>query len=434
MREGLRSPSAWGVGGGYPLAVTTDRTPLPDRRLRIATILSIGAELTVGDTRDTNAGELARGLTAEGVAIERLVAVPDVLAVIADAFATALTRSELVVSTGGLGPTPDDLTREAIARVCGEDPVVDPRQERWLRALWRRRGLPFPEINRKQAWLIPSAEPLPNPNGTAPGWFVTRPDGRVVVAMPGPPREMRPMWADEALPRLRARGLGAPFQARTFRTFGIGESQLAELLGESLLRAANPVVATYARADAVDVRVSATDGPGPDGVVRSAAEHLAAAAAVVEPLIGEHVWAMGDATWASAIGERLADLGWRLALVERGTGGQVAALFGDVPWLILAESWAASRPGHGDDAGALQAAAAVRERAGTEVGLAVGAEERGADTIVTIAVVAPGIEHVERRTAFLGGSLGRVRAALATAAVILVRLRGSTSSQEATAR
>ena len=179
------------------------------RRLLTAELLSIGTELTVGETRDTNAGELARALTEAGVRVARMTALPDDLAVVTDAFATALARSDLVISTGGLGPTPDDLTREAIAAACGETVAIDPTLEAWLRELWRRRDMAFPELNLKQAWRIPSSAALANPNGTAPGWFVTRPDGRVIVALPGPPREMRPMWTDEVLPRLRERGLGS---------------------------------------------------------------------------------------------------------------------------------------------------------------------------------------------------------------------------------
>ena len=144
--------------------------PTPERRhLRTAEILSIGSELTVGETRDTNAGELARGLTLEGVTVGRIVALPDRLDVVTDAFATAFRRADLVVSTGGLGPTPDDLTRESIAAALGETPEVDPDLEAWLRGRWERRGMPFPEINLKQAWRIPSSEPLPNPNGERPG-------------------------------------------------------------------------------------------------------------------------------------------------------------------------------------------------------------------------------------------------------------------------
>src|SRR6186997_962433 len=161
--------------------------PTPVRRLLTAELLSIGTELTVGETRDTNAGEVAASLTTAGVTVERISALPDRLDVVAGALAGALERVDLVVSTGGLGPTPDDLTREAIARVWAEEPVVDPELEAWLRGLWARRDLPFPESNRKQAWRIPSATALPNPNGTAPGWLAVRPDGRIAVALPGPP-------------------------------------------------------------------------------------------------------------------------------------------------------------------------------------------------------------------------------------------------------
>ena len=288
------------------------------RRLLTAELLSIGSELTVGETRDTNAGELARSLTELGVRVERLTALPDRLDVVTEAFRAARARVDLVVSTGGLGPTPDDLTREAIAAAIGESPTVDPALEAWLRDLWQRRGMPFPEANLKQAWLIPSAVALANPNGTAPGWLVGDGDGPVVVALPGPPREMRPMWGGEVLPRLRAIGLGADVASRTYRLAGIGESQVAELLGEPLLRSANPVVATYARLEAVDVRVSAV---GADG--RSAESLVEEAAAAVLDGLRDYVWAMGTTTWSEAIGARLDDLGWTLAAVEIGTGGSV---------------------------------------------------------------------------------------------------------------
>src|ERR1044072_2976139 len=180
------------------------------RQILTAELLSIGSELTVGETRDTNAGELARALTGRGVRVTRIAARPDDLVQVTDAFAGGLARSDLVVSTGGLGPTPDDLTREAIAAATGETPRTDPELEGWLRGLWARREVPSPELTLKQAWLIPSASALPNPNGTAPGWFVDRPDGRVIVALPGPPREMRPLWDGWILPRLQSRGLGRP--------------------------------------------------------------------------------------------------------------------------------------------------------------------------------------------------------------------------------
>ena len=384
------------------------------RRLLTAELLSVGTEITVGDTRDTNAGELARSLTARGVGIRRLSAVPDDLLTVTATFAAALDRADLVVSTGGLGPTPDDLTREAIASVCGERPAVDHDLEAWLRQLWARRGIAFPELNLKQAWLIPSAISLANPNGTAPGWFVTRPDGRVIVALPGPPREMRPMWAGEVLPRLEELGLGGPVAARTYRLAGIGESQVAELLGETMLRATNPLVATYARAEAVDVRISAV----PDGD-RSAGDLVEAAAEAVLGHLGSYVWATGETSWSDAIGERLGELGWSLAAVEIGTGGALATLFGDLPSLRFDESIAPEAPAataHGpavrhdadvpdvpDDADEqvhdlVRYAHRARELGGSEVGLAVRARPRTGDMAVSIAVAPDRRDAVRRPT------------------------------------
>ena len=386
------------------------------RRSSTAEILSIGTELTVGDTRDTNGGELARSLTSVGVRVLRMTAIPDDLPVVTEAFRAALTRSDLVVSTGGLGPTPDDLTREAIAAVAGETPAVDPGLERWLRRLWSRRGMPFPAINLKQAWLIPSATALANPNGTAPGWFVRRPDGRTIVALPGPPREMRPMWHEHALPLLQSGGLGVDVASITYRLAGIGESQVADLLGEPLLRGTNPVVATYARAEAVDVRISATGTE-----TASATALVEPAAATVRERIGGWIWATGETTWSGAIGDRLQVLGWDLGLVEIGTGGQVGALFGDVPWLRVATSIAAPGPAPTDD-DVVGRARRVRDDAGSDVGLAVHVWESEDDAIAIVGVATPSGDHVERRTVFLSGSNGRTRAALAAASILLVAI------------
>ena len=409
-------------------------SPAERSRLLTADLLSIGTELTVGETRDTNAGELARSLAGRGVRVIRMTALPDDLDAVTDAFRAGLARADLVVSTGGLGPTPDDLTREAIAAACGETPTVDPDLEAWLRGLWARREMPFPELNLKQAWLIPSAVALPNPNGTAPGWFVTRADDRVLVALPGPPREMRAMWAAEALPRLEALGLGAPVASRTYRLAGIGESQVAELLGEPLLRVTNPVVATYARVEAVDVRISAVaDGE------QSADELVASATAVVLERLGRYVWATGATTWSEALGTRLAELGWTLAVVEIGTGGSVNALFGDAPWVRFDETISPDAPAasaHGDEpaeddvaADLVSFARRARELGGAEIGLAVRARPRSGDLAVSISISTPTSERRVRRMVFLTGPIGRSRVALAAAAVLLETL-GSAEAAE----
>ena len=376
----------------------------------------MGTELTVGDTRDTNAGDVAGWLSERGVAVARLVALPDDLEAVRSAFEAAVERADLVVSTGGLGPTPDDLTREAIAALCRETPAVDPQLEAWLRDLWSRRNLPFIDANLKQAWIIPSAEALPNPNGTAPGWWVER-DGVLIVALPGPPREMRPMWQDSVLPRLIERGLGQELEVRTLRTSGIGESLVVDRLGDDLMSLRNPSITTYARQEAVDVRISALpDIASANGDGRTAIEVADETETLVLERLGEHVWGRGRTTWAEALDALLGRRTWRLATVEAGTRGSLANLLGDSEAL-----YRATVLGHNEDlAGrkADEAAERARVEAGVEVGLAVSLGARGEDTAVTVALATPGGSHRERRMVFLGGPQGRQRAAVTAAAIL----------------
>ena len=374
-------------------------------------ILAVGTELTTGSTRDTNSGELAGELTALGVRVLQTVALPDDLAAVTEAFTDALQRAELVVSTGGLGPTPDDLTREAIAAACALEPYVDSDLEAWLRALFERRGIAMPDANLKQAWLIDGGSALANQRGSAPGWFVERPDGRVLVALPGPPREMWPMWRGEAIQRLTERRLGVGRASRTLRLTGVGESALVDQIGEEILRAPSPQVATYARADAVDVVVSA------ESADRSEAERMVEEMiSLLQTRIGQYVFAEGDQTWADSLGSRLQAR--TLATVEIGTAGQLQALLGDADYLVFGElvrapgdvTLAATDLGH--------YAQRVREVAGADIGLALFAREARGDTHVRVAIatVAGVTEH--QRVVFLGGDDGRRRAALAACAVL----------------
>jgi nicotinamide-nucleotide amidase len=347
--------------------------------------------------------------------------------VVTAAFGESLERADLVVSTGGLGPTPDDLTREAISGLVGEIPAVDPALESWLRELFERRKLPFPDANRKQAWLIPSATAIPNANGTAPGWFVGRPGGQIVVALPGPPREMRPMWDGWVLPRLAERGLGRELASVTLRLTGIGESAIADRLGPLLLAGSRPMVATYARADAVDIRIWAHDEPGADPAGPDAAAALVAGTeARIAALLEGHVWARGEVTWPSALAEALDRRGWRVAAVEIGLRGSLLALLGEglAERLAFGESLLHRPEPHDDQRATLEhLAERVRELGACQVGVAVEARERGGDTAVTVAVVTPEATHRETRVVFLGGSLGRNRAAIAAAAILLSRIR-----------
>jgi nicotinamide-nucleotide amidase len=393
----------------------------PARPILTAVLLAVGSELTTGETRDTNSGELARSLSEAGVDVAWISALPDRLGTVVAELRAALAGADLVVTTGGLGPTPDDLTREAIAAACGEEPAVDPELARWLRHLFERRGIVFPETNLKQAWLLPSATAIPNDRGTAPGWWVDRPDGRVIVAVPGPPSEMRPMWQGWVLPRLRERGLGRDRVTRTYRLTGIGESAVAALLGEGLLRAENPVVATYARADAVDVRVSAVAGPG------SATQLTDEAAAAVLAVVGQYVWGYDDDTWPAVLGRGLEERGWDVALVEVGTGASAARLLGEATWLKATRSIATGDSG--SDVALPALAEEARRASGAAVGLAVRAVETDEDTRVELAAVGSWGSSESSLTAFLGGSEGRRRAGIAAAAFLNGILRDQPGSQ-----
>lgn len=386
------------------------------RRLRTAEIVAVGSELTTGAIRDTNAGDLARELTALGVDVRRMSDLPDDLPAVTEAFRTAMERADLVVASGGLGPTPDDLTREAIAAACRLEPRVDADLEAWLRRLFERRRLPMPEANLKQAWLVPGAAALPNERGTAPGWWVDRPDGGVIVALPGPPGELWPMWRDSVLPRLAENGIGTDRAERTLRLTGVGESMLVGLIGDDVLRRDNPRVATYARPDAVDVRVTAVSA---DGV--AATELVDRTVEELRPRVGRYVFAENGEGWPHALSRALGRR--RLATLEIGTAGELLALLGNAECLQFGQLLRSGAAAEHAAQNLTLYAERVREMSGADVGLAVHAAERDGDMRVLVAVATPDGTVSQERTAFLTGEQGRRRAALAACAVLRETLR-----------
>ncbi len=218
-------------------------------------LLSIGAELLLGETVDTNAAFLGGEMASIGLPLRSARMLPDQRELIRDAIIEARARSEVVLATGGLGPTHDDLSRESVSDALGEPMREDPTLLATLEDRYRGIGA-MPDSNRKQAMLVPSATALPNPIGSAPGWWVER-DGVVVILMPGVPSEMRLMWADEVRPRLVARFAHAPLAVRSVKAFGIGESAMAERLGPLLTDPPDGIDAgIYARDDGVHARFS----------------------------------------------------------------------------------------------------------------------------------------------------------------------------------
>jgi len=224
--------------------------------------------------------------------------------------------------TGGLGPTEDDLARESISALLGETMQVDPKLEAELRDIFARRSVRMPERNVKQATLIPSAQALPNPLGTAPGWWVEK-DEHIIIAMPGVPREMYRMWEQEAIPRLHPYTGGLIF-TRILRVWGLGESAVEERI-DALLHSNNPTIATYARSDAIDVRITAKASTGEE------AERLVAGMeAQARQLLGHHVFGVDKDTLQSVVGRYLTARNQTLAVMESLTGGRLSSTITDV--------------------------------------------------------------------------------------------------------
>lgn len=391
----------------------------------LAEILSVGTELLLGEIVDSNAAFLARELAGRGVTLHRKTVLGDNLGRVSEGLRLALSRADLVIVGGGLGPTDDDLTREAIAAVLGETPQEDPALIAWLEGLYSSRGRVMPQVNRKQAWLIPSAEALPNPVGTAPGWFVrTWVEGqpKFIVALPGPPREMHRMWQGEVLPRLPLPD--SALHAVTLHTQGIGESNVAELLGE-LTRAANPSVATYARKTGVDVRVAASASTPAE------AQALAAPVlATVRERLARWVWGEDGDTLAGAVTGALA--GRTLGVVEAGSGGALCSLLADEPGfldaavtvdharLITLGLTPVTLRDHGvvSEPAALELARGAREHLGAEVGLAVVTAAKGEGAGRTFVALSDG-ERTEVRGLDWPGDAAQIRERAAVAALAL---------------
>lgn len=288
-----------------------------------AEILSCGTELLLGHITDTNATYLAQSLTSLGIDLFFVSQVGDNQGRIVETLRRAWERSDLIIMTGGLGPTEDDLARESISALLGETMQVDPVLEAELRGMFATRHSVMPERNVKQATLIPSARAIPNPLGTAPGWWVEK-DGRIIVAMPGVPREMYRMWEQEVIPRLSSHTGGLIF-TRILRVWGLGESAVEERLDE-LVHGSNPTVATYAKSDAIDVRITAK------AETRELAEQqVAEMEGRVRQVLRHHVFGVDKDTLQSVVGQRLSTRKQWLAAMESLTGGLLSSTITDDP-------------------------------------------------------------------------------------------------------
>ncbi|MBU1109062.1 MAG: competence/damage-inducible protein A [Candidatus Riflebacteria bacterium] len=288
----------------------------------LAEIISVGTELLLGEIIDTNAAFLAEKLRDKGIFVYRKSTVGDNILRLTTAIKEAMQRADLIIIGGGLGPTEDDMTREAIASVVNEKPFIDDQLFENLRQMFVARGREMTENNHKQAWLIESAIALPNPVGTAAGWFVTF-DEKMIVALPGPPHELKKMWHEQVESRLP---ISDQFiYHRTIHTAGIGESDLAARIGQ-FTNMESPGIGTYARNSGVDVRIAA--------VAPSIEQAKAIADSVImeiEAILAPWIFGYDDETLVSAIMKQLTAAGQTFSCVESVTGGNLAAEITDCP-------------------------------------------------------------------------------------------------------
>ena len=287
-------------------------------------ILSIGTELLMGELTDTNSVYIASKAPALGVTIQRMSQVGDDLNALAAAFTQALGRADVVFSTGGLGPTQDDLTREAISLALGEKMTVDPALLEDLEAWFRYRGAPMPPRNKKQATLIPSADVIPNNQGTAPGWWVEK-GGKLVIAMPGPPGEMTNIWTHQVSPKLKGRVTGQVIITRNIKTTDLGEADVAERVAR-YCESDNPYLGIYAKHDGIHLRII-----GRGATEEEARELMRPVEEGIVAIMGPHVWGYDDDTPERALAQALTEKGLTLATMESCTGGLLASNITDEP-------------------------------------------------------------------------------------------------------
>jgi nicotinamide-nucleotide amidase len=283
-----------------------------------AEIIAVGSELLTPFRTDTNSLWLTDRLNGVGIEVKLKTIVGDDDARLEETIRDALKRSAVVILTGGLGPTEDDITRKIAARALSRRLALDEKVLEDIKAKFLHWGRKMPEINARQAMVVEGAEVLPNPNGTAPGMYIEM-DGRVVALLPGPPREMRPMFESHVLARLAERAGGVRVARRVLRVAGMGESAVDERIAPVYTQFTNPQTTILFNDTEIEIHLTA------QGKTEQEAELLLdGLAGQIEDRLGHAIFAFCGETMEEVVGLRLAVNGFTLAVAESCTGGLIA--------------------------------------------------------------------------------------------------------------
>jgi nicotinamide-nucleotide amidase len=288
-----------------------------------AEIVAIGTEILLGEITDTNSVYIAQKLRAIGINLYFMTSVGDNERRIASAIELALGRADVVITCGGLGPTVDDMTRQAVALATGRGLTFHQVLLDQIAARFAGFRVQMSENNRRQAYLPDSAIAIENPVGTAPS-FIVEHNGKLVISLPGVPREMKYLMENAVIPFLRQRfGLGI-IKAKVLRTAGIGESVLDEAIGGDLLVASNPTVGLAAHAGQVDVRITAKADSEAD-----ADRMIAQVEAQIRAKVGEYIFGVDGETLEAALAAALEAHGMTLAVLEAGVAANIGKRFSE---------------------------------------------------------------------------------------------------------
>jgi len=289
-----------------------------------AELISVGTELLMGQIVDTNSQWLSQQLSAMGIDVYYKETVGDNPQRMRDTIAQALTRSDIIITTGGLGPTEDDITKETVSELMGEELVLHEESLRAIIENFARRSRPMAESNKKQAYMPKGGIVLPNYRGTAPGCILEK-DGKRAIVLPGPPTEMKHMFTTSVVPYLESIS-DSVLKSAYVRISGIGESTVAEMLGELIHNQTNPTLATYASISDVTVRITAK------------CKKVEDADAILTPMVEKVLAILGDSVYSTCgeslpevIAKLLTERKETLALAESCTGGMVSSMLIDIP-------------------------------------------------------------------------------------------------------